>query len=44
VRPLKEQRAFQSPSRAYQLLVWAPDPAIRKEKILVDNAAALYGF
>ena len=26
-----------------QLVVWAPDPAIRK-KILVDNPAALYGF
>jgi predicted TIM-barrel fold metal-dependent hydrolase len=26
-----------------QLLVWAPDPAVR-EKILVDNPARLYGF
>jgi len=26
-----------------QLVVWAPDPAIRK-KILVDNPARLYAF
>ena len=26
-----------------QLVVWAPDPAVRK-KILVDNPAQLYGF
>jgi len=26
-----------------QLLLWAPDPAVRK-KILVDNPARLYGF